>query len=146
MRYCTSCNRFQPGTPTFCATCGRSFGVRLCPRGHQCPTTAAFCAECGSADLSIATPRPSARQRFLHLAFLVAALALALAPLAIVVPLLLSIDVESSLAQLITLVVLLVVLYAVVRTLLPGAVRRTAYKAGRSVTDAMRRRRGRNRQ
>src|SRR5436190_21628706 len=62
MRRCTYCFRFHPGARTFCSTCGRSFDVRICSRGHRNPRGVHFCAECGSADLS--TPAPPAS--FLH--------------------------------------------------------------------------------
>src|SRR4029077_13613157 len=62
MRRCTLCYRFNPGSPTYCSYCGRSFDVRICARGHRNPRGVQFCAECGSADLS--TPGPPAS--FLH--------------------------------------------------------------------------------
>jgi hypothetical protein len=57
MRYCNHCKKFTGGHPPYCNFCGRSYGVKLCPRGHKNPRSAAACSECGSTDLS--TPAPS---------------------------------------------------------------------------------------
>jgi hypothetical protein len=35
-----------------CHYCGRTWHVRLCPRGHENPPDAQFCGICGSADLT----------------------------------------------------------------------------------------------
>ncbi len=52
MRYCPHCERFNRGKPKICHFCGRTWFVRLCPRGHENPPNAQFCGSCGSADLS----------------------------------------------------------------------------------------------
>src|SRR4051812_36451189 len=59
MRRCTNCLHFHAGSPTFCSHCGRTFGVRICARGHPNARTATYCHECGSADLSTAAPAES---------------------------------------------------------------------------------------
>jgi hypothetical protein len=43
-----------PHTARFCGQCGRSFGVRLCPKGHASPPYANACTVCGSTELSVA--------------------------------------------------------------------------------------------
>src|SRR3989442_10932392 len=78
MRYCTSCRRVSAGVPPFCTRCGRTFGVRLCPRLHVNSRRAEVCAQCGSRDLT----EPAARARF---ADLMLACALHALPVAIVV-------------------------------------------------------------
>jgi len=52
MRYCPHCQRLNAGQPQLCNYCGRTWHVRLCPRGHENPPDAQFCGNCGSADLS----------------------------------------------------------------------------------------------
>lgn len=52
MRYCPHCQRFNPGRPQFCHFCGRTWHVRLCPRGHENPAHVQYCGTCGSADLT----------------------------------------------------------------------------------------------
>ena len=58
MKYCYNCNRVTQGEPLFCNSCGRSYGVKLCPRLHKNPRNAQVCSQCGSRDLS--TPAPKA--------------------------------------------------------------------------------------
>ncbi len=58
MRYCYKCNQITQGEPLFCNFCGRSYGVKLCPRLHKNPRNAQACGQCGSRDLS--TPAPKA--------------------------------------------------------------------------------------
>lgn len=57
MRFCKSCAKFTAGKPLYCQFCGRSYGVKLCPRGHRNPRAANACSQCGSLDLS--TPHSS---------------------------------------------------------------------------------------
>ena len=52
MRYCPHCRRLSPGYPVICNYCGRTWYVRLCPRGHENPSNAQYCGACGSTDLS----------------------------------------------------------------------------------------------
>ena len=52
MKYCPYCRRFNPGRPKICHFCGRTWYVRLCPRGHENPLNAQYCGTCGSADLT----------------------------------------------------------------------------------------------
>src|SRR5262249_30367373 len=56
MRYCYACDKITAGEPFFCNFCGRSYGVRLCPRMHPNPRKAQACSRCGSKELS--TPGP----------------------------------------------------------------------------------------
>jgi hypothetical protein len=52
MRFCPHCHRLNPGHPRICHYCGRTWYVRLCPRGHENPYNAQYCGTCGSADLT----------------------------------------------------------------------------------------------
>jgi hypothetical protein len=52
MRYCPYCRRFNEGNPQICHFCGRTWYIKLCPRGHENPFNAQYCGTCGSADLS----------------------------------------------------------------------------------------------
>jgi hypothetical protein len=59
MKYCPFCHRWNLDRPQLCNYCGRSWYVRLCPRGHENPYDAQFCGLCGSADLTDTSgPRP----------------------------------------------------------------------------------------
>src|SRR5437773_316303 len=55
MRYCSNCKRINTDHPPFCRYCGRSWYVRLCPRGHPNPRDANFCGDCGNTDLTETT-------------------------------------------------------------------------------------------
>ena len=52
MRYCPYCRRINEGNPQICHFCGRTWYIKLCPRGHENPFNAQYCGTCGSADLS----------------------------------------------------------------------------------------------
>jgi len=56
MRYCSNCSKLTAGKGPFCNFCGRSYNVRLCPRGHVNSRASEACSECGSMELS--TPAP----------------------------------------------------------------------------------------
>src|SRR5512137_865210 len=59
MRYCPFCHRWNLDRPQLCNYCGRSWYVRLCPRGHENPLDAQFCGTCGSTDMTDPSgPRP----------------------------------------------------------------------------------------
>jgi hypothetical protein len=45
------------GEPLFCAKCGRTYDVKLCPRLHPNPRSAEVCSKCGSRELSTPQPR-----------------------------------------------------------------------------------------
>lgn len=59
MRWCAQCQRYLSGRPTYCPSCGRTFTVRLCRRGHANSRNVTFCSQCGSDDLSTAAPAES---------------------------------------------------------------------------------------
>ena len=138
MKRCTACFRFHPGTPTFCAYCGRSFDVRICSRGHRNPRGVQFCAECGSADLS--TPAPPAS--FLHhlsgfVLYLLSALTIALIVITAVLAVLYSINWSAIAPSLASLVLMLGFLYWTT-TLLPGPIKKLGKAAGRQVMKSVR--------
>ncbi len=60
MRYCANCKKLTPGKPPYCNFCGRTYGVKLCPRGHKNPRIAECCSECGSMELSTPAPQRGA--------------------------------------------------------------------------------------
>lgn len=72
MKYCYQCGRLTVGEPLYCNSCGRSYNVKLCPRGHPNPRSAEVCSQCGSRDLS--TPQPRVPIRIRVLAFLLSLL------------------------------------------------------------------------
>jgi hypothetical protein len=57
MKYCYQCGHVTAGEPAYCNSCGRSYNVKLCPRGHPNPRGAEVCSQCGSRDLSTPQPR-----------------------------------------------------------------------------------------
>jgi hypothetical protein len=59
MKFCANCNRVTPGKPPYCAFCGCTYSVRLCPRAHINPRSAQFCWQCGSRELSTPAPKVS---------------------------------------------------------------------------------------
>jgi hypothetical protein len=52
MRYCPYCKRVNLGSPKFCNYCGKTWYLRICPKGHENAIDAGFCRLCGSSDLS----------------------------------------------------------------------------------------------
>jgi hypothetical protein len=52
MRYCRTCRSVTAGHPQYCASCGRTYDHKLCPRRHRNARQAEFCVVCGSIDLS----------------------------------------------------------------------------------------------
>ena len=138
MRRCTSCFRFHPGHPTYCSFCGRSFDVRLCPRGHRNSRHVQYCSECGSAELS--TPAPPASLEFRLTGVLLASLAVltfALIALTAVLALLHLVDWQQLSGPLIKLV-LMVAFLDWTTTILPGPVKKVGKAAGRQVLKTMR--------
>ncbi len=73
MKYCRSCRRIWPSGALYCGTCHRTFGARLCPKGHRNPVGARSCTTCGNRKLT--TP---VRSFDLHFPALLIAMGLAL--------------------------------------------------------------------
>src|SRR6476646_7974291 len=133
MRRCTSCFRFQPGSPTYCAYCGRSLDVRICSRGHRNPRNVQFCSECGSSELSTPTPPASFLYRisgFVLYLFTGATVAIALVAGGLTA--FYRIDWAVLGPRLVQLVLVIGVLYWTT-TLLPGPIKRIGRAAGRQV-------------
>lgn len=61
MIFCRSCKRVSPHKSRFCGHCAKSFGGRLCPKGHKNPVFANCCTECASTELSTSTNFVSVR-------------------------------------------------------------------------------------
>lgn len=137
MRRCTHCFRFHPGHPTFCNHCGRSFGVRICSRGHRNARGVTFCAECGSPDLSTPAPPASLLHHLSGAALYLFASFIALACAALVVLLILrSIDWVGLFTTIFPLILMLGFLYWTT-TLLPGPVRKLGKAAGKGIWRAI---------
>jgi hypothetical protein len=137
MKRCTACFRYALGDPPYCNHCGRSYDVRLCPRGHENPRGASFCGACGSGDLS--TPAPPAGFLF---AFSQAVLRVAVPVVVVligitaVLGLLVALDWSAITPRLILLVMMLGILYWTT-TLLPGPVKKVSKAAGKTVWKAV---------
>lgn len=89
MKYCYQCGHITQGDPAYCNHCGRTYDVKLCPRGHQNPRGAEVCSQCGSRELS--TPQPKIPMTWRLLAILIrlsAGLLLAYVSLAVLIALL----------------------------------------------------------
>lgn len=77
MKFCYGCGHTTGGEPLFCNSCGRSYGVKLCPKLHANPRLAEACSRCGSRDLSLPQPRvPFAWRLLALLAYALSGLAL----------------------------------------------------------------------
>src|SRR5437762_3862246 len=66
MRWCAQCRRYVGGQPRFCASCGRTFRIRLCPRGHVNRRGVDYCTDCGSEDLSTPAPPEAWLENLVH--------------------------------------------------------------------------------
>ena len=129
MKRCTACFRYSLSDPPFCSHCGRSYLVRLCPRGHQNGRGAQFCAECGSGDLS--TPAPPATWLFTLAEVgirLSVGLAIGAVILVVVAALWFAVDWQALVSRLVGLAVLVAIVYWA-STLLPGPVRKVGKAA-----------------
>ena len=138
MRRCTYCFRFHPGTPVYCAHCGRSFDVRICARGHRNPRGVQFCTECGSSDLS--TPTPPATLLFRLSGFVLYLFAGLTILLIVAVPLLaliFALDWRALVPRLVELGLVVGFLYWTT-TLLPGPIKRVGRAAGQRVMKSVR--------
>jgi len=69
MKFCYQCGRVTEGQPLYCNSCGRSYNVKLCARGHANPRSAEVCSQCGSRDLSRPQPRVPLHIRLLAFLF-----------------------------------------------------------------------------
>lgn len=129
MKRCTACFRYSMGQPTFCTGCGRSFDHRICSRGHANPRGVRFCAQCGSGELSTATPPATLMFHFtgwvlrlLIVSFFVLAIGIAAIGLAA------SLDWSQIGSRLVMLGILLGLVYWTT-TLVPGPVKKVGKKA-----------------
>src|SRR5688572_3964551 len=112
MRRCTNCLHFNSGHPTFCSQCGRTFGARICARGHANRRTALYCEECGSAELSTPAPPESLWQWLTSLLlFAIPAVMGGAIVLALVLAVLSSLDWNALSGPLVSLVLMLGLLY-----------------------------------
>jgi hypothetical protein len=131
MKRCNACFRYAVGKPTYCPHCGRSYEVRLCPRGHASPRNVQFCSICGSGDLS--TPAPPedvlARASRWLLVFALYAFGV-IAAGSVGVALIASLDLRQLAGPLFSLAVMWALLYWT-STLVPGPIKKVGRAAGR---------------
>jgi len=71
MKFCYACGKTTGGKPLYCNFCGRSYGVKLCPRRHINPRMAEACSRCGNRNLSIPQPKIPVLWRILAVSILV---------------------------------------------------------------------------
>jgi hypothetical protein len=141
MKRCTYCFRYARNNTTFCTTCGRSFNVKICSRGHLNPRGVSFCAECGSGELS--TPAPPAGWLF-HVSEWVLRLAITAGMVAMILAFALgfiyALDWTTIAPRLALLIFATVVLYWST-TMLPGPIKKVSKFAGKRAWEAMTNRR-----
>lgn len=137
MNRCANCYRYSLGDPAFCPFCGRSFHVKLCPRGHTNPRQVTFCSQCGSSDLS--TPAPPGSFWF-HLQTALVRVLVRLTPVllvgAVALAVVRAIDWPSVIEPVLPVLLMLGLLYWVT-TLLPAPIRRLGKGAARRLGGAM---------
>jgi hypothetical protein len=143
MKRCNYCFRYALDQPTFCPYCGRSYDVRLCPRGHVNPRNVQFCATCGSDELSTPAPPESLLGRLSRWTLKITLyMTAAVMLMAIGAGLVASLD-WSMLAQpLVALLLMLGVIYWTT-TLLPGPIKKVGKAAGRQIAKSVKSRRKR---
>ena len=145
MKRCTSCFRYSPGRPSYCPHCGRSYGVRLCGRGHANPRHAQFCAQCGSDDLSTPSAPESPLSRLSHWSLrLCVTVSLLAFCAAIALSFIAALDWSQLTPAFIRLGLVLALLYWA-NTLLPGPVKKVGKAVGRGAWTAIRNRGGHGR-
>jgi hypothetical protein len=138
MKRCTSCFRYATGRPNYCPYCGRTYNVRLCPRGHASPRNVQFCSQCGSDDLSTAAAPESWSSWLSHWTLkLSIAASLVLFILTISFSFVMSLDWSALTPAFLRLTLVLGLLYWTT-TLLPGPVKRVGKAAGRKAWRAIR--------
>jgi hypothetical protein len=133
MKRCNHCGRYAVDHPTYCPSCGRSYNVRICARGHVNPRTNQFCTLCGSSDLS--TPAPPERlgwSSWLYVVFLIGSMSAVLGMVS-------SVDWRVLAEPLAQLLVLLGLLYWTT-TRLPGPIRQVGRLGSRWLMTRMRKR------
>lgn len=137
MKRCSNCSKYSAGQPLFCPHCGRSYNVRICPRGHVSRRAVQFCADCGSGDLSTPAP-PLDAMALASDWFLRAVLALGAvtALLAVALGVVHAVDWSVLAAPALFLILVVGFLYWTT-TLLPWPVRRIGRAAARSTMRAI---------
>lgn len=131
MRRCTNCFRYSLGHPSFCTHCGRTYSVRLCPRGHANPRGTHYCAECGSDDLSTAAPPEDFLSWASHwIVRIFVGLFVVLVVLVSILGVVRAIDWELFVGPLVQLALMIGILYWTT-TLLPGPVKKVGRSAGK---------------
>ena len=131
MKYCNNCFRFSVGKPPYCTSCGRSYNVRLCKRGHRNSRQTQFCAECGSGDLSTPAPPETALSRMSRWSVqLVFGMFVGLVILALTASIFVALDWSVIGPKLVQLGITVGVLYWAT-TLLPGPIRKAGSSLGK---------------
>jgi hypothetical protein len=144
MRRCAHCRTFHAGSPTFCAQCGRTFGVRICARGHHNSRHATFCADCGNAELSTPAPPQSFFSWLCGLAlYLTGVLLVGAVVLGALVGVISSLDFDEIFSTIFPLILILGVLYWLM-TLVPGPVKKVGKTMGRGAMRMIRGKRTRH--
>ncbi len=110
----------------YCPTCGRSYNLKICARGHANPRNTQFCPTCGSGEFS--TPAPPERLSS-HLARAVLQFTIGVGLLAVLASLVVVVashlDWSTMSQPLISVLVLLCLVYWLT-TLLPRPVKKMA--------------------
>lgn len=138
MRWCADCRRYVRGQPRYCPTCGHTFFVRLCPRGHSNPRHVLFCTECGSGNLSTPARAEDGIGPALHLLPIIGfPIAVGVLLVTLVTGTLLLLDWTPLVPFMVALLIMLAGCYWAI-TLLPATVRRIGWKAVRRIWNVLR--------
>jgi len=145
MRRCTSCFHYSRGHPAYCPRCGRTYSVRLCPRGHINGRSAQYCTDCGSDDLSTPAAPETWLSRVSHwilMGFVIVTVVITL--FAFIASVFVSID-WSQVAPRLVAMVLMIGLLQWLMTLLPGPVQKIGKAAAKTGMKFFRNQAGRGR-
>jgi hypothetical protein len=138
MRRCSHCFHYSRGRPSYCPYCGRTYNVRLCPRGHANARNAQFCADCGSDDLSTPAPSDTWLSAISHWVFVGFVITVAcILALTVVASVIGSIDWSQLAGPLVSLVLMGGLLHWSI-TMLPGPIKKIGKATGKKTWNIVR--------
>ena len=141
MKRCNYCFRYTTGDPSYCPTCGRSYGVRICSRGHINSRTTQFCATCGTSEFSTPAPAETLLGWLSRWVLqLLVGVGVGLFLIAAVAGIVAQIDWNQLTEPFVALALMIGLLYWLT-TLLPGPIKKVGNAAGKQLVKAVKGRR-----